>query len=97
MFCTKRYGKYLHKYQISSSDRVCIVLSHSGEGEDSNSSSEYVSCRHVSGVRPGQIRKGATQAVVGRLTGGSGPKSVSGSSRMNLELGEYGRDTGILD
>jgi hypothetical protein len=28
------------------------------------------------------------------LMGGSGPKSVSGSSRMNSELGEYGKDTG---
>jgi hypothetical protein len=31
-------------------------------------------------VRPGQICTGATQAVVGWLMGGSGPKSVSGSS-----------------
>jgi hypothetical protein len=31
--------------------------------------------------------------VVGGLMGGSGPKSVSGSSRMNSELGEYGKDT----
>jgi hypothetical protein len=45
------------------------------------------------GVRPAQIRKGATQVVVGGLMGGSGPKSVSGSSRMNSELGEYGKDT----
>jgi hypothetical protein len=45
------------------------------------------------GVRPAQIRKGATQAVVGGLMGGSGPKSVSGSSLMNSELGEYGKDT----
>jgi hypothetical protein len=30
--------------------------------------------------------------VVGGLMGGSGPKSVSGSSRMNSELGEYGKD-----
>jgi hypothetical protein len=64
---------------------VCIVLSHSGEGKDSNSPSEYVSCRYVSGLRPGQIRKGATQAVVGQWMGGSGPKSVSGSSGMNSE------------
>jgi hypothetical protein len=47
------------------------------------------------GVRPEQIRKGATQAVVGGLMGGSGPKSVSGSSRMNSELGEYGKDRGF--
>jgi hypothetical protein len=25
--------------------------------------------------------------------GGSGPKSVSGSSRMNSDLSEYGKDT----
>jgi hypothetical protein len=49
------------------------------------------------GVRPAQIRKGATQAVVGWLMGGSGPKSVSGSSWMNSELGEYGKDTEGLD
>jgi hypothetical protein len=30
------------------------------------------------------IRKGATQAVVGWLMGGSGPKSVSGSSHVEL-------------
>jgi hypothetical protein len=45
-------------------------------------------------VWPTQIRKGATQAVVGGLMGGSGPKSVSGSSRMNSGLGEYGKNTG---
>jgi hypothetical protein len=28
------------------------------------------------------------------IDGGSGPKSVSGGSRMNSELGEYGKDTG---
>jgi hypothetical protein len=49
------------------------------------------------GVRPGQIRKGATQAVVGCLMEGSGPKSVSGSSCMNSELGENGKDTVVLD
>jgi hypothetical protein len=49
------------------------------------------------GVGPTQIRKGATQAVVGGLMGGSGPKSIRGSSRMNSGLGEYGKDTGILD
>jgi hypothetical protein len=45
------------------------------------------------GVRPAQIRKGATQAVVGSLVGGSGPKSVGGSSWMNSELDENGKDT----
>jgi hypothetical protein len=45
------------------------------------------------GVRPRQIRKGATQEVVGCLVGGSGPKSISGSSWMSSELGEYGKDT----
>jgi hypothetical protein len=49
-------------------------------------------CTNCEGVRPTQIRKGATQAVVGGLMGGSGPKSVSGSFRMNSELGEYGKD-----
>jgi hypothetical protein len=44
------------------------------------------------GVKPAQIRKGSTQAVVGGLMGGSGPKSVSGSSRMNSGPGEYGKD-----
>jgi hypothetical protein len=29
--------------------------------------------------------------------GGSGPKSVSGSSRMNSELDENGKDTVVLD
>jgi hypothetical protein len=48
-------------------------------------------------VRPGQIRKGATQAVVGCLVGGSGPKSVGGSSWMNSELDENGKDTVVLD
>jgi hypothetical protein len=43
-------------------------------------------------VRPAQIRNGATQAVVGGLMGGSGPKSVSGSSRMNSELDENGKE-----
>jgi hypothetical protein len=52
---------------------------------------------HCQGVRPAQIRKGATQAVVGGLMRGSGPKSISGSSRMNSGLGKYGKDTGILD
>jgi hypothetical protein len=33
-----------------------------------------------------------------RLTnGGSGPKSVGGRSWMNSELGENGKDTGVLD
>jgi hypothetical protein len=45
------------------------------------------------GVRPGQIRKGATKAVVGYLVGGSGPKSVGSSSWMNSVLGEYDKDT----
>jgi hypothetical protein len=54
-------------------------------------------CANCQGVRPAQIRKGATQVVVGGLMRGSGPKGVSGSSRMNSELGEYGKDTGILD
>jgi hypothetical protein len=36
------------------------------------------------GVRPGQIRKGATQAVVGGLVGGSRLKSVDGSSWIEL-------------
>jgi hypothetical protein len=36
------------------------------------------------GVRPGQIRKGATRAVVGWLVGESGPKSVGGSSWIEL-------------
>jgi hypothetical protein len=45
------------------------------------------------GMRPGQIRKGATQAVVGCLMGRSRPKSISGSSWMNTELGDYGKDT----
>jgi hypothetical protein len=49
--------------------------------------------RQLSGVRPAQIRKGATQAVVGCLVGGLGPKSVGGSSWMNSELDEYGKDT----
>jgi hypothetical protein len=44
------------------------------------------------GVRPAQIRKGATQAVVGGLMGGSGPKSISSSSWMNSKLGENGKD-----
>jgi hypothetical protein len=43
-------------------------------------------------VRPAQIPKGATQAVVGGLMGGSRPKGVSGSSWMNSELSEYGKD-----
>jgi hypothetical protein len=43
------------------------------------------------GVRPAQIHKGATQAVVGCLMGGSGPKSVGGSSWMNSELDENGK------
>jgi hypothetical protein len=30
------------------------------------------------------------------IDGGSGPKSVSGSSWMNSELGEYGKDKGDL-
>jgi hypothetical protein len=51
----------------------------------------------VRGVRPRQIRKGATQAVVDSLMGGSGPKSVSGSSWWNSELGENGKDTMVLD
>jgi hypothetical protein len=49
------------------------------------------------GVRPTQICKGATQAVVDSLMGGSGPKSLSGSSWWNLELGENGKDTVVLD
>jgi hypothetical protein len=49
------------------------------------------------GVRPGQVRKGATQAVVGCLVGGSGPKSVGGSSWMYSELDENGKDTVVLD
>jgi hypothetical protein len=49
------------------------------------------------GVRPGQIRKGATQAVVGCLMGGSGPKSVGGSSWMDSKLDENGKDTVVLD
>jgi hypothetical protein len=53
---------------------------------------EHPSKRWCQGVRPAQIRKGATQAVVGGLMEGSGPKSVSGSSRMNSELGEYDND-----
>jgi hypothetical protein len=48
-------------------------------------------------VRPAQIPKRATQAVVGGLMGGSGPKSVSGSSRMNSELDENDKDTVVLD
>jgi hypothetical protein len=43
-------------------------------------------------VRPAQIRKGASQEVIGGLMGGSGPKSLSGSSRMNSKLGECGKD-----
>jgi hypothetical protein len=50
-------------------------------------------CANYQGVRPGQIRKGATQAVVGCLVGGSRPKSVGGSSWMNSKPGEYGKDT----
>jgi hypothetical protein len=49
------------------------------------------------GVRPAQIRKGATQAVVDSLMGGSGPKSVSGSSWWNSKLDENGKDTVVLD
>jgi hypothetical protein len=49
------------------------------------------------GVRPRQIRKGATQAVVGYLVGGSGPKSVGGSSWMNSELDDNGKDTVVLN
>jgi hypothetical protein len=49
------------------------------------------------GVRPAQIRKGATQAVVDSLMGGSGPKSVSGSSWWNSELDENGKDAMVLD
>jgi hypothetical protein len=49
------------------------------------------------GVRPAQIRKGATQAVVDSLMGGSGPKSVSGSSWWNSELGENDKDIVVLD
>jgi hypothetical protein len=48
------------------------------------------------GVRPGQIRKGATQAVVGCLVGGSGPKSVGGSSWMNSDPDENGKDTVVF-
>jgi hypothetical protein len=48
-------------------------------------------------VRPTQIRKGATQAVVGCLAGGSRPKSVGGSSWMNSEPDENGKDTVVLD
>jgi hypothetical protein len=48
------------------------------------------------GVRPGQIRKGATQAVVGGLMRGSRPKSVCGSSWMNSELGKNGKDTVVF-
>jgi hypothetical protein len=50
-------------------------------------------CANYQGVRPAQIHKGATQVVVGCLVGVSGPKSVGGSSWMNSELGEYGKDT----
>jgi hypothetical protein len=45
------------------------------------------------GVRPAQIRKGATQTDVDSLMRGSGPKSVSGSSWWNSEFGENGKDT----
>jgi hypothetical protein len=48
------------------------------------------------GVTPGQIRKGATQAVVDCLVGGSGPKSVGGSSWMNSKLDENGKDTVVF-
>jgi hypothetical protein len=48
-------------------------------------------------VRPGQIRKGAIQAVVGCLVGGSGPKRVGGSSWMNSELDETSKDSVVLD
>jgi hypothetical protein len=48
-------------------------------------------------VRHGQTRKWATQVVVRRLMGGLGPKSVGGSSWMNSELGEDGKDTVVLD
>jgi hypothetical protein len=47
-------------------------------------------------VRLVQIRKGATQAVVGCLVGGLGPKSVGGSSWMNSELDENGKAV-VLD
>jgi hypothetical protein len=47
-------------------------------------------------VRAGQIRKGATQAVEDYLVGGSGPKSIGGSSRMNSEPGENGKDTRVF-
>jgi hypothetical protein len=50
--------------------------------------------RFRQGLRPGQIRKGVTQAVVGWLMGGLGPKSVGGSSWLNSELDEYGKDAG---
>jgi hypothetical protein len=40
--------------------------------------------RQLSGGETWQIRKGATQEVVGWLMGGSGPKSVSGSSWIEL-------------
>jgi hypothetical protein len=39
----------------------------------------------------------ATQAVVGRLMGGSGPKSIGRSFWMNSELGENGKDMVVLD
>jgi hypothetical protein len=45
------------------------------------------------GVRPRQVPKGATQAVVVYLVRGSGPRSVGDSSWMNSKLGEYGKDT----
>jgi hypothetical protein len=40
---------------------------------------------------------GATQAVVGCLVGGSGPKSVGSSSWMNSELNENAKDIVVLD
>jgi hypothetical protein len=48
------------------------------------------------GLTPALIRKGATQAVVGCLVGGSGPKSVGSSSWMNSELDGNGKDTVVL-
>jgi hypothetical protein len=53
-------------------------------------------CASYQGVRPRQIRKGATQVVVGCLMGGSGPKSVCDSFWMNSELDENGKDTMVF-
>jgi hypothetical protein len=54
-------------------------------------------CANCQGVRPRQIRKGGYPSGCRLSNGGSGPKSVGGSSWMNSKLDENGKDTVVLD